>query len=182
MSAQPRLALLRGINVGGKNLIKMDALKAAFEEMGFTRVKTYIQSGNVIFYAGEADKIKLTKKIEKNLSQKFGYEARVLLLNLAEYRKIIEGAPAGFGDEPEKYRCDVWFLMEGLNAAEVIRNLNPREGVDLVYAGKGAIFTKRLTSQTGKSRLSKINQLPMYQNMTIRNWNTSRKLLEMMGE
>jgi len=180
MTAQPYLALLRGINVGGKNIIKMASLKTAFEEMGVSCVKTYIQSGNVIFCAGETDKAKLTRKIEKNLSQKFGYEARVLLLGLAEYRKIIEGAPAGFGDEPEKYRRDVWFLMEGLSAAEVIRNLSPREGVDWIHAGKGAVYTKRLTSQMGKSRLSKINQLPMYQNMTIRNWNTSRKLLEMM--
>ena len=180
MGGRVCLALLRGINVGGKNLIRMDALRTAFEETGFSCVQTYIQSGNVIFHAGEPDKAKLTLTIEKNLSQKFGYEARVLLLSLAGYRKIIEGAPAGFGEEPEKYRYDVWFLMTGLSAGGVIRNISPREGVDWVYGGKGAIYTKRLSSQMGKSRLAKVIQLPMYQNITIRNWNTSKKLLELM--
>ena len=182
------LALLRGINVGGKNIIKMEALRAAFEEMGFSSVVTYIQSGNVVFCTDEKDKKQLTTTIEKRLSQKFGYEAKVLLLSYTEYKKIIEGAPAGFGDEPDKYRYDAWFLMDGLSAAEVIRDLDFREGIDWIHAGKGkngtagsAVFTKRLTSQMGKSRLSKINQLPIYQSITIRNWNTSRRLLEIMG-
>ena len=174
------LALLRGINVGGKNIIKMDSLKKTFGEMGVSGVKTYIQSGNIIFNSGETDKAKLTLTIEKTLSQRFDYEARVLLLSLAEYKKIIEKAPAGFGEEPEKYRHDVWFLMTGLSAAEVIRNLSVREGVDWVYKGKNAIYTKRLTTQMGKSRLSRIIQTPMYHNITIRNWNTSKKLLELM--
>ena len=179
-AVQTYLALLRGINVGGKNIIKMDSLKKTFEEMGFSGVKTYIQSGNIIFSSGETDKVKLTQVIEKALTEKFKYEARVLLLGLAEYQKIIDGAPTGFGEEPEKYRHDVWFLMTGLNAAELMRNISIREGVDSVYKEKNAIYTKRLTSQMGKSRLSRIIQTPMYQNITIRNWNTSKKLLELM--
>ena len=64
------LALLRGINVGGKNIIKMDELKKIFEGMKFTDVKTYIQSGNVIFLDYENDQIKIQKKIERSLFKK----------------------------------------------------------------------------------------------------------------
>jgi len=76
------LALLRGINVGGNNLIKMNDLKAEFERLGFQDVKTYIQSGNVIFSSALSDKLKLTELLEKSLSEKFSYPARVLLEQL----------------------------------------------------------------------------------------------------
>lgn len=65
------LALLRGINVGGKNIIKMVDLKACFEEMDLSDVTTYIQSGNVVFASTETDSAKLTDKIEKTLSKRF---------------------------------------------------------------------------------------------------------------
>jgi len=67
MAGQQYITLLRGINVGGNNIIKMTDLKSCFEDMGFTGVSTYIQSGNVIFFSGEQDKAKLTTKIEKEL-------------------------------------------------------------------------------------------------------------------
>jgi hypothetical protein len=66
------LALLRGINVGGNNVIKMNDLKKTFEEMGFSGVQTYIQSGNVIFYGGENNKAKLSRKIEQTLTRSTG--------------------------------------------------------------------------------------------------------------
>jgi uncharacterized protein (DUF1697 family) len=177
MSAKTYLALLRGINVGGKDIIKMDALKQAFEEISCTGVKTYIQSGNVIFRSLETGKAKLKQSLETALSEKFNFDARLLLLDRASYKKIIEEIPAGFGDEPETYRYDVWFLMNGLSAGEVISNVSIREGVDWIYGGKNAVYAKRLISQAGKSRLTKIIGHPVYQNMTIRNWNTCKKLL-----
>ena len=67
------LVLLRGINVGGKNIIKMADLKASFEEMGFSSVVTYIQSGNVLFQSEEKDKALLTTKVEKGLSKRFQF-------------------------------------------------------------------------------------------------------------
>ena len=65
------IALLRGINVGGNNIIKMVDLKLAFEEMEFSNVKTYIQSGNVIFSSDRKNKVELTDEIEKKLLEKF---------------------------------------------------------------------------------------------------------------
>ena len=73
------VALLRGINVGGKNLIKMTDLKACFEALGFENVSTYIQSGNVLFSANKSNQAKLTSRIEEALSKTFNYKSRVVV-------------------------------------------------------------------------------------------------------
>jgi uncharacterized protein (DUF1697 family) len=73
------LALLRGINVGGGNIIKMADLKGCFEEMGFAAVATYIQSGNVVFRSEEKDAARLVNRIERALSARFAYASRVVL-------------------------------------------------------------------------------------------------------
>ena len=73
------VALLRGINVGGKNLIKMAALKACFEANAFEDVATYIQSGNVVFASPETRAAELTQRIEAILAETFGYQATVVV-------------------------------------------------------------------------------------------------------
>ncbi len=78
------VALLRGINVGGSNLIRMAALKACFEAEGFGDVATYIQSGNVLFTAGRANQQALTGQIEKALSRSFAYQSRVVVRSADE--------------------------------------------------------------------------------------------------
>src|SRR5690242_21732941 len=95
------VALLRGINVGGKNLIGMPALKAFFEAQGFTDVATYIQSGNVLFTSGGRSAA-LADRLEVELSRGFGYPATVVLRSREQLRKIIEGAPAGFRSEERR--------------------------------------------------------------------------------
>ena len=110
------VALLRGINVGGKNLIKMPALKACFEADGFADVATFIQSGNVLFASPEAHVAGLTQRIEEMLGYTFGYEATVVVRNRAQMRAIVEHAPKGFGTEPAAYRYDVIFLKPPLTS------------------------------------------------------------------
>jgi uncharacterized protein (DUF1697 family) len=172
------IALLRGINVGGKNIIKMERLKQVFVDMGFSDVKTYIQSGNVIFRTPESDKLKLTDRIEKQLQKNFSAEIKTLVLTADELAETIENAPEHFGTEPEKFRYDVWFLLPPTTANDVVSTIRLREGVDFLQAGKNAIYTSRLTNQMGRSYFSKIAQTPVYRNITIRNWNTATKLLE----
>ena len=174
------LALLRGINVGGNNIIKMADLKACFENMGFTDVITYIQSGNILFRSAEKDKTKLTKKIEQRLSERFSYKSRLVIVAYKELKRVVEGAPKGFGAEFEKYRYDVIFLKEPLSASEAMKNVSIKEGVDSAYAGKSVLYFSRLISKASQSHLTKVIKLPVYQNMTIRNWNTTTKLLALM--
>jgi uncharacterized protein (DUF1697 family) len=174
------LALLRGINVGGKNIIKMTDLKTCFEDMGLSDVVTYIQSGNVLFTSADKDKTKLTNQIEKALSERFSYTSRVVVVAYRELKGIVQQAPKGFGAEPEIYRYDVIFLKEPLTSKETMKDVSVKEGVDTAHAGKSALYFSRLISRASQSRLPRIIALPIYQNMTIRNWNTTIKLLGLM--
>lgn len=174
------LALLRGINVGGKNLIKMSELKACLEAMGLQEVRTYIQSGNVIFKTGRTDKGRLAKQIEDALSEAFGYELRIVLRSQADMERTVAEAPDGFGSEPALYRYDAVFLREPLTAAAAMRDLKIKEGVDQAFAGRGVLYFARLVSKLTQSRLTRLNTMPVYQSMTVRNWSTTVKLLELL--
>jgi uncharacterized protein (DUF1697 family) len=83
------IAFLRGINVGGNKIIKMEALAAAFTAAGFRKVKTYIASGNVFFDSRSTDRQALTRKIEKMLTATFGHEIAVALFTLPELQELI---------------------------------------------------------------------------------------------
>jgi uncharacterized protein (DUF1697 family) len=173
------VALLRGINVGGKNLIKMTALKSCLEEHGFSDVATYIQSGNVVFAAtGRA--AELTKRMERALSSTFGADIAVVVKSHKQLQTIVDDAPKGFGREPATYRYDVLFLKEPLTAKQALAKVPTREGVDEVSAGKGVLYFSRLISKATESKLSRVVSMPIYKSMTIRNWNTTTKLLALI--
>lgn len=174
------VALLRGINVGGKNPIKMAELAALFRSLGFGNVQTYIQSGNVVFAADDADKEALSGQLEEALSAAFAYEARLVLRSHAEMHTVVSKAPPGFGGDPAAYRYDVLFLKEPVAAAEVVKVMPVKAGVDQTFAGAGVIYTSRLIARAAQSAISRIAGLPFYQNLTIRNWNTTTRLLHLM--
>src|SRR5882672_5777503 len=94
------VALLRGINVGGKNMIKMTELKVCFEKMGMHNVRTYIQSGNVLFESSQTDIGKLTEEVEQALSKTFGYKSVVVVRSHQQLQDTVRRAPAGFGRDP----------------------------------------------------------------------------------
>ncbi len=173
------VALLRGINVGGKNIIRMAELRACFEEHGFKSVETYIQSGNVIFEAGERSG-GLAERIEQMLTSCFDYRASVVLRTHAQLARIVRDAPAGFGADSDRYRYDVLFLKEPLTARVAIESVRAREGVDEASAGPGVIYFSRVAEHASRSWLGKLTALAIYERMTIRNWNTTTTLLEMM--
>lgn len=179
MGSTQYLALLRGINVGGKNIIKMADLKACLEAAGFAAVATYIQSGNVLFSSPESDR-RLTERLEHLLSEQFGYRSRLVMRSHPQLRRIVTCAPAGFGDEPSAYRYDVLFLKEPLTSAKAMKEVTLREGVDAAHPGPGVIYFSRLEQGATQSRLSRLASLPVYQYMTVRNWNTTTKLLALM--
>jgi uncharacterized protein (DUF1697 family) len=173
--------LLRGINVGGKNKVPMTSLKKCLEELGFCNVSTYIASGNVILASDKpVDEIK--SRLEKALPEYFKLDddfVKVLVLTRDQLQFVIDNKPEGFGEQPEKYYSDAIFLMD-IDSASIMPLFNPREGVDKVWPGDGVIYSQRLSSQRTKSRLNKIMATPAYKSMTIRNWNTTTKLLELL--
>jgi uncharacterized protein (DUF1697 family) len=175
------VALLRGINVGGRNIIKMLALKACFENAGFKDVATFIQSGNVLFTASGTAPA-LTKKIETVLGKAFDYQASVVLRSDKQLRDIVKNAPKGFGSQPAKYRYDVIFVKEPLTAGKAMKSVRTKPGVDTVHVGKGVLYFSRLISKATQSHLPRLVALPVYQSLTIRNWNTTSKLLSLLEQ
>jgi uncharacterized protein (DUF1697 family) len=175
------VALLRGINVGGKNKVPMAILKKCLEDMGFTNVSTFIASGNVIFESDKtADEIKA--QLEKALAECFKLDdeiIKVLVLTRDQLQAVIDNKPKGFGDQPKKYHSDALFLM-GIDAASVMPLFNPREGVDKVWPGDGVVYSQRLSSQRTRSRLNRIMVTSAFKSITIRSWNTAAKLLEIL--
>jgi uncharacterized protein (DUF1697 family) len=173
--------LIRGINVGGKNKVPMAGLKKCLEELGFSRVSTYVASGNVILESDKsADKIKT--QIEKALPESFRLDdelIKVLVLTRKQFQAVIDDKPSGFGEQPEKYHSDAIFLM-GIDSDEAISVFDVREGVDTIWPGDGVIYSQRLSSQRTKSRMSKIFSTPAYKSMTIRSWSTTTKLLDIL--
>ena len=180
--AKVYLALLRGINVGGKNKVPMAELKACFEELGCENVRTYIASGNVMFESNKSS-AELTEEIQETLPQQFKVDSeliKVLVLSRDQLQTAIDQAPTGFGTEPGKYHSDAIFLI-GIRSDEAIKIFNPREGVDKIWQGDLAIYSQRLSAQRTRSRLSKVMSSPLYKQMTIRSWVTTARLLELLN-
>lgn len=178
---KPYLVLLRGINVGGKNKVNMAALRNRLEKLGFSSVSTFIASGNVLLKSDKkAEDIK--DMIERDLVAGFKLDSdliKVLVLTPRQLQAVIDTKPKGFGDTPAKYHSDTIFLMD-IDPKKAMAVFNPREGVDRVWPGKGVIYSERLSAKRTQSRLSKIVASPLYKSMTIRNWNTTTKLLELI--
>jgi uncharacterized protein (DUF1697 family) len=175
------LVLLRGINVGGRNKVAMAALRTALERLGFENVSTYIASGNV-FLDSDLTAPKVAAKIEAALPKAFKLDAeliRVAVLSAAELEAVVKRRPKGFGAEPTKYHSDAVFLM-GIDAAKALTVFSPRDGVDTVWPGKGVIYSQRLSAERTRSRLNRIVGTPAYRSMTIRSWQTTLALLDLM--
>jgi uncharacterized protein (DUF1697 family) len=182
MTTTHYLALLRGINVGGGNIIKMADLKACFEKSKLENVATYIQSGNVLFETAETDHVKVVKTLESALSKTFiSYKARIVLCSHAKLRQIVQEAPKAFGSQPQKIslRCDL--LKAPLAASEAMNSVTTKQGVDKVFGGPDVLYFSRLRARAAQSYLARIVALPVYERMTIRNWNTTIKILALMN-
>ena len=168
------LALLRGINVGGKNKVDMAELREAFEEMGHTEVSTWINSGNVFFRAPRGKRDELAARTEKALTKRFGIDLKVVLVTRAQLDTIVEGAPKEFGSD--RYRCDVLFLRKPLTVKKAMAAIDLKEGVDQAWPGKGVVYFARLDAKASSSRISKFAMEPEYQDTTIRSWSSTQKL------
>lgn len=174
------LALLRGINVGGKNRVPMAELRESFEARGFADVATYINSGNVFFRAPRQKRAELAAGIEESLTERFGFELKVVVVTEAELRAAIEAAPRGFGGATEL--CDVLFIRKPLTVKKALAAIELKEGVDEAWAGKGVVYFSRLKEKASSSRLSKLVGRPEYKNVTIRSWSSANKLLAQLDK
>lgn len=174
------IALLRGINVGGNNKVAMKDLKACFERMGFSNVVTYINSGNVLFSGEKQAVMELILLCEQTLKKEFGFPIRTMVICGENFQEAMAHAPDWWGDELE-VKHNVLFVIPpatGKSIVEEVGAVKPEyEKVD--FYGD-LIFWSAPVKTFSRTRWSKIVGSRAYQDVTIRNSNTARKLLELL--
>ncbi|TFV95316.1 DUF1697 domain-containing protein [Leifsonia flava] len=175
------VALLRGINVGGRNLIGMPALADAFRDAGYSHVTTHLQSGNVLFTASPPTGAALEDSLERMLQKAFDIPLLVVVRSTEELAATIAGAPADHGSDT--LRSDVYFVKQPLTVDEVWQQLPElREGVDSIAPGPGALYFSRVAARATKTRIQRLLAMPVFQQMTVRTWRTTTRLLELLEE
>src|SRR5829696_1151079 len=173
------VALLRGVNVGGNNMISMTSLKKSFEAMGFTGVLTYINSGNIIFKSKETDARKLERKIEQMLSKEYQLDSKVVVRTLSEMEKLVQSLPRTWtGDS--NWRYNVIFLRHSIDSEKILAELDVKKDIEEVVYRPGTLLWSAQVSDLNRTNMLKLSSRKMYQDMTIRNLNTTRKLYELM--
>ncbi|HEV2235227.1 MAG TPA: DUF1697 domain-containing protein [Ktedonobacterales bacterium] len=176
------VALLRGINVGGNNIISMADLKACVERLGHKRVRTYINSGNVIFQSASADARQIERALEEALAPRFKAPIAVVARTLAEMRATLASVPPGWLTAAD-LRCYVIFLRHTIDRPELLERFTLKPAIeDLRYAPGTLFWSTRLDSLTKSSLSKQLNGRAVFQEMTVRNLNTLQKLCALMGE
>jgi uncharacterized protein (DUF1697 family) len=173
------VALLRGINVGGNAIIKMADLKKSVEQTGFNNVRTYIQSGNLVFESGDKNLQELTRKLEETLRKAFNYDSWVYLKTGGEYRKSVAAVPDEW-KQTDDLRCYIAFLRDGIPVGDVLGQVELKDDIDFVEGGDGVIYMSTRLSGITKSRLTRLITKKVYKDITLRNYNTARKLLALL--
>jgi uncharacterized protein (DUF1697 family) len=173
------ISMLRGVNVGGHNKIKMEALRALYESLKLRDAQTYVQSGNVIFRTDERDMARLARRIEDGIERKFGFRPDVILRTAAEMREVITRNPFAKrrGIEPGKLLVSFLGSDPGEEGREKVRQMkcDPEElrieGREIcIYFPNGAGRSKLQWAGLGKM---------LKTTGTGRNWNSVTKMLEM---
>ncbi len=157
----------------------MADLRAAFEAEGYDEVRTYIQTGNVLF-TSDAPRASMEDGLEALLERRFGFPLVVVVRSHRQLRTVVEKAPSGFGQTPDTHHSDVIFLKDGLSSRQAMRVVELREGVDRAWPGAGVLYFERLSARRTASRMNRIVGTPEYQRMTIRSWTTTAKLLDLL--
>ena len=180
-SAKPpakHVALLRGINVGGKNMLPMKELVGLFSAAGCGEVATYIQSGNIVFCAEDKVVKQLDRVIAKQVEERFGLKVPVVLRTASELDAVIRGNPflkAGAAEE----MLHVLFLADR-PSADLVAGLDPSRSAPDEYVVVGRDIYAKLVTGAAKTKLtnayfdSKLKTVS-----TMRNWRTVLKLAEM---
>jgi uncharacterized protein (DUF1697 family) len=173
------VSMLRAVNVGGHNKIKMDALRSLYESLKLREPQSYVQSGNVVFKTDERDLVRLTKKIENGIERTFGFRPDVVLRTSSDLRDVVAKNPFAKRRDIEPGKLQVHFLAgdPGAEARANVLKLKTDPEELCIYGRELYIY---FLNGMGKSKLSwaavnKALKMPG----TCRNWNTVTKLLEM---
>jgi len=175
------ISILRGINVGGKNKVRMVELRSLYENIGFKNVQSYIQSGNVVFLTKNIEPKHLESQIVKEIQVAFGYEVSVIVRTLDVWEATVHNNPFTKDTEKEDKFLHVTFLsnpiaLERIDTEKIMKKKRPREEVSF---SKNAVY---LYCPKGYGR-TKLNnnffERKLKTPATTRNWKTTKRLLKM---
>lgn len=163
--------------MGGRGSVSMSALQKVFEGAGFEDVRTYINSGNVIFEYQEKDTDKLCLMIEELLARAF-FKIKTILLTDSELKEVLKHTPSNWNDE--NLRKYIAFIKSPSTPDKVIDEALPKESVDMISKGPGVVYMSTKLSGISQSGFPKLSVKKVYQDMTVRNYNTVKKLLDLV--
>lgn len=175
------IALLRGINISGKNKIAMSELKKCFAELGFAEIVTYLNSGNVIFSSAIEDKDVLSNKVQLMIRDRFHLEIPVFIILQEELAELLKNAPDWWGDDNREIYDNLIFLLPPLSYEEFYDEIGvPKAEYESVYHYKNVVFWSFSRKDYQKTNWwSKTAGSGVSGRITIRTANTVRKIAGM---
>jgi uncharacterized protein (DUF1697 family) len=175
------ICFLRGINVGGNSIVSMAALKDTFTRIGFTDVRTFINSGNVIFAAKKGRAGALARRIEAAIRDDLGMAIPCLVLGADALHALVDAIPPDWIDG-DMHRCNVLLLWAEVDAPSVVEELPVRPGIDEVRYVTGAVLWRYRRENASLSRLNRLVGTDLYKKLSIRNTNTMRRIQAIVAE
>ena len=175
----PYVALLRGINVGGNNMVSMKSLKENFERLRLRDVSTYINSGNVLFRTAETDARALERRIDRMLAREYTLTGNTVVRSYQEMVRLIETIRKTWTID-SGWRYNVIFLRHEIDNDALIAGVKPNPDVErVVYCPGTLLWSARLDTLT-RSEMLKLGSKPVYRQMTVRNINTTTKVFQLL--
>jgi uncharacterized protein (DUF1697 family) len=174
------IALFRGVNVGGSNMLPMQSLKPLIEACGCADVQTYIQSGNVVFRSSASDAIRLAKRLGAAVLKDHGFEPRVLVLTREDLERAANGNP--FPEAIENPKSVHLFFLSETPAKPDVKGLQATKARSERFALKGPVFYLHTPDGFGTSKLAARAEKLLGVAATARNWRTVTVLLGMVND
>jgi len=176
------IALLRGINVSGKNLIKMNELVAIIQSIEYQNVRTYIQSGNILFETNERNLRKIESEIHDKILEEFGFDVPVLVISREMLNTVFENNPFINKNNSAIEKLYVTFLSD-TPEQENIQKLNEIKNIEFKFSIENNVVYISCEKGYGNSKLNNnLFENKLKVSATTRNWKTVKKLLEMVEE
>lgn len=172
------IALFRGINVGGNNILPMKNLVTILEEMGYQKIQTYIQSGNVVFQTKKTQTDKIAEEISAKILERQGFNPKILLLGIDKFQDAIDNCPY----KTDEGKTLHFYFMETLPENPNLEKLNTIKSETEQYKIKSKVFYLYAPDGIGRSKMAAKVEHILGVPTTARNWNTVSKLISLAAE
>lgn len=173
------VALLRGINISGKNKVPMNELKIGFEELNYSNVITYINSGNVIFLSDKTDKKNIINEIKQMIKDKFNLDIPVYVTTIDELKEVIDNKPDWFGIDDKNIYNNIIFIIPPKTYEVIFNEIGSANKYEKISNYKNAIYWSFELKSYSKTNWIKTASSSINDDITIRTYNTIKKIIEL---